>query len=80
MKLMEKEKLPSPKIIESKEGKSLLIFNNHKIMIQEFVEGRQPKRFTDELIRDIARKQVRMNNQSRRFLKVILEKCSSPIR
>ena len=67
MKLMEKENLPLPKIIETNEGKSLLIFNNHKIVIQEFVEGREPKRFTDELIRDIARKQSKMNKALRRI-------------
>jgi homoserine kinase type II len=67
MKLMEKERLPSPKIIGTKNGKSLLIFNNHRIVIQEFVEGREPKRFADGLIKDIATKQGKMNNVLRRI-------------
>ena len=33
MQLMEKEKLPSPKIMETTKGKSLLIFNNQPIVV-----------------------------------------------
>jgi len=67
MQLMEKEKLPSPKIMETTKCKSLLIFNNRRIVIQEFVEGREPKRFADNLIKDIAKKQGKMNNALKRI-------------
>ena len=67
MKLMEKEKLPLPKIIETNEGKLLLIFNDHKLVIQEFIKGREPKKFSDELIKDIARKQGEMNKPLKRI-------------
>jgi Ser/Thr protein kinase RdoA (MazF antagonist) len=67
MRLMQKEKLPSPKIMETTDGKSLLIFNNHRIVIQKFVEGGEPKKFADELIKDIAKKQGKMNNALKRI-------------
>ncbi len=67
MKLMERERLPSPKLMKTNENKVLLVFNNHRIVIQEFIEGKEPKKFTNKLIKDIAKKQGKMNNLLRRI-------------
>ncbi len=61
MKLFENSKLPSPKIIPTKNNKSLLIYNENRIMIQEFVEGKTPKTFSNALIKNIAQAQGKMN-------------------
>ena len=62
MKLFEKEKLPTPKIISTKNNKPLLIYNKNRIMIQEFIEGISPETFSNTLIKDIAQKQGKMNS------------------
>jgi homoserine kinase type II len=60
MQLMEKEKLPSPKVMLAKNN-PLLIFKNKRIVIQKFVEGKAAKMFTKKLIKDIAKKHGRLN-------------------
>ncbi|MBT3397624.1 phosphotransferase [archaeon] len=69
MQLMEKEKLPSPRVMMCNDG-PLLIFNKKKIVIQKFVEGKPAKRFTRKLIEDIAEKHGRLN---RALMKMGLE-------
>ena len=61
MKLMEREGIPVPGIIKSESGFPLLIYNKHRIMIQEHVEGKSPKRLSNPLIRDIAKNHAMMN-------------------
>lgn len=58
MDSLDNKHLASPKIIKTKEKKNLIQFLKKDIMIQEFIEGHEPKKFPDNLIRDIAKNQA----------------------
>ena len=52
---LDKEKIPVAKIIHTKSGNPFLLKENNLIIMQEFIEGFIPKRFSDKLVKDIAR-------------------------
>jgi len=53
--------LPVPKIIKTKRNHNLLLFNKHRIQIQKFIKGKEPKKFNPKLIKNVAKKQALMN-------------------
>jgi len=56
MEFLKKTKVSTPKIINTKSNQGLLIYNKNKIIIQEFIEGKNPVKFSLELIKDLAKK------------------------
>ena len=63
MEFVERNNFPIPKIIKTKSGKALFNYKNKKMLIQKFIEGRQPKKFNNALIKDIAKKQSSLNKK-----------------
>jgi len=59
--IAENNKLPVPKNIITKTGKKLLLYKDKRIIVQEFIIGRHPKKLSNILIIDIANKQARLN-------------------
>ncbi len=56
MEFLKKTKVSTPKIIDTKNKKGLIIYNKERISIQEFSKGAIPKRFNKKLILDIGKK------------------------
>lgn len=56
-----KRGLPIAEIMKTKQKKDLYFYKNHRILIQKFVNGKEPKKFTNNLVRDIAKKQSKLN-------------------
>ncbi len=56
-----KKGLPIAEIMKTKQKKDLHFYKNHRILIQKFVSGREPKKFTNSLVKDIAKKQAKLN-------------------
>jgi len=71
MKLLEKTSLPSPKLIETKDRKPILVFRKNHLMIQTFVEGKHPRKFGASLLKNVAKNQALM---SRELLNLKIEK------
>ncbi len=69
MDFLANEKIPIPIIIKTRNKKSLLIHKNKRILIQKFVEGKSPKKLSDKLIKDLAKK-IGMMNKSLLKLKL----------
>lgn len=55
------KKTPVAEILKTKKHEELLIYKNKKILIQKFLEGKHPKKFTKTLLKDIAKKLAIMN-------------------
>ncbi|MCK4669952.1 MAG: homoserine kinase [Nanoarchaeota archaeon] len=60
---VQKKNLPVPKIIKTKAGKNLGIYNNKNIIIHKFVDGKPVKKLTEKLVKEIAKKQGSMNKK-----------------
>lgn len=56
MEFLLKTKVSTPKIINTKAKKGLLIYNKKKIVFQEFIAGNEPNKFDKKLIKDISKK------------------------
>ncbi len=55
------KEIPVAEILKTKKNEELLIYRNKKILIQKFLEGKHPKKFTKTLLKDIAKKLAIMN-------------------
>jgi len=61
MDLLEKNKLPSPEMIKTAENEAINFFGKKPFIVQKFVDGKRPKRYSDVLLKNIARNQGLMN-------------------
>lgn len=73
MEFAQKNKVSTPKIIKTNVGESIFVYKNKDAIIQEFAEGRHPKHFDNNLIRDCANKIGLLNKKLLR-LKVLENK------
>jgi len=71
-----KKGVPVPHIIESKNGKLIIDYEDKKIMIQTYFKGRSVKKLTDKQTLDLAEKVGRMHNI---LLKIRKNKYNLPI-
>jgi len=56
MEFLKKSKVTTPKIIDTKKKKGLLIWKKKRIAIQEYIEGNEVKYVNEKFVRDMAKK------------------------
>lgn len=62
IKTIEKNKLPVPKIIRTRIGEDLFIYKKNRIIMQEFIDGKPPKKINLKLLKNIAKIHSEMDN------------------
>lgn len=67
MEFVQERNIPIPNIIKTKKSKSLFIYRNKRILIQEFIKGKELNKYNDKLIKNIAKNLGLLGNSLLKF-------------